>query len=216
MKLDLKINLTTLLAIVLGVVVLFWFNGKKNDEISRWETNYEVQTTEFEAYKSKTDGTLIVKNNAISLLNGELKDAMKSDSVQRELVKKYRKLAFANKTETIFKIDTVKIPFPVYVDKDTTLKYVNPCFKADFSFSDGLFGINNLTIQNTQDIVGGSRKAGLFNTEYAIDVRNSNECLFTTGMTTYIVVEKKKIWENPIIVGLSSFGAGYLVGKLNK
>jgi len=216
MKLDLKINITTLLAIALGVVVLFWWNGRKNDEISRWEDNYNAQSTEFVTYKDRTDQVLIGKNIAIQVLRGEVKDVVSNDSIQKELVRKYRRLALLNKTETVFVHDTVEIEVPIFIDKDTTVNYADNCFGVDISLFNGGLSLNNLSIQNTQDIASGARKNGLFKTEQAIDVRNSNPCIQTTGMTTYIVVEKKKWWENPIIVGLGGFGVGYTVGQLNK
>ena len=213
MKIDFKLNLTTVLVIILAAIIFFFWNGKKNDEISRWENNYIHKSNEVEFYESRIDGMNVAFDRAISIKDNEIRKMTKRDSVQRELVKKYRHLALLNKTETKFVIDTVFVYVPIDVGTesgDTTVTLDGACFKADLSLSKGLLSLNNIDIQNTQDIAGGLRKNGLWKSEYAIDVRNSNECIQITGMTTYVVVKKKKWWENPLITG----GAGILTGLI--
>jgi hypothetical protein len=216
MKWNFKVNITTILVLVLGVVVFFWWNGQKNSEINRWIGNYDANVGKYELYKSIVDDRMIVKDKAIELLSEELKAVAQSDSIQRELVKKYKRLAAVIKIETEFIHDTVKVNVPIHIENDTIVEIWSDCLELDVRLSTGFFALENIFIENRQDIVLGARKTGLFKTSQYVEVRNQNPCIQIQGMTSYVVVHEKKWWENPIITTLGGFTAGWAVGKLSK
>jgi hypothetical protein len=193
---DLKINVTTLIATAVLIIGAFlYLNHSKNKTIGRWVDNYEIAQAASEEngglFRRASD-SLVVTGRTINVLNSEIKALAKSDSIQRGLVKHYKELAAVTKVETEFITDTVEVPVPVYIANDTTVSFSNPCYGLNLSLSDGLISINDISIHNRQDIVVGERKTGLWRTEQSFDIRNSNPCIVTTGVTTYnIVVEKK-------------------------
>lgn len=208
-----KINITTLLVIALGVVVFFFWNNRKSGEYARLMNNLEVEKTAFVTYQSEVDGTIIAKDLAYQMLEGELEAALADDSLQAELIDHYKKLSAVVKVETKFETDTIRVPVPVYIDRDTTINLLDPCFKADLSVTNGLITIDGLTVDNRQDIVLGERKNGLRRAEYAVDLRNSNPCINVTGMTSYIVVHEKKWFENPLITIPAGVVAGIIIDR---
>ncbi len=216
MKWELKLNLTSLLLILAGVALFFIVRYRESglkDEAERWRGNYAAQTATFENYISRVDGILISKDELIQLREKELREVLESDSTQRELVKKYRRLAASIRIETEFIHDTIYAEVPIYIDRDTTLELWHDCFDIDLSLSTGRLSVDLIDIQNEQDIVMGERRTSLFRAEYALDVRNSNQCITTTGMSSFIVVHEKKWWENPLITIPAGVATGILLDR---
>jgi hypothetical protein len=219
MKWELKLNLTTLLLLLAGVVLFFVVRFRESSlhkDVDRWKGNYAAQTATFESYVSRVDGILISKDELIQLKEKELREALQSDSVQREIAKKYKRLAGSVKIETEFIHDTIEVEVPIYIARDTTLELWHDCFDIDLSLTTGRLSVDLIDIQNTQDIIMGERRSSLFRTEYALDVRNSNPCVTTTGMSSFIVVHENKWWNNPLITVPGSFLIGYGAGKISK
>jgi len=212
-KWDFKINLTTLLLIVVGVVVFFFWNNRKTDEYARLMNNLKVEKIAFVTYQSEVDGALVVKDLAYQMLKEELREAVESDSIQRELTEKYKKLAAVVKYETIFVHDTVTLEVPISVEKDTSVTLADNCLEIDLSLFNGGLSLDRVDIQNRQDIVLGERKSGLRRAEYTLDIRNTNSCIQTTGVTTYIVVHEKKWYENPLITIPAGIITGIIIDK---
>jgi hypothetical protein len=218
-NLDFKVNATTLIAIAIGVGAFFYLNGSKNKTIERWKDNYEVASNQADGYfklSNRLNDSLTVAGRTINVLNSEVKELTKSDSIQRGLVRHYRNLASVTKIETVFEIDTVEVLVPMMtIPDDTTITVVNPCYELDLRLKSGSLLVNSIDIQNRQDIVLGERKKGIWRTEQAFDIRNSNPCITNVGITTYNVVVPKKWHEKWWITIPSSFGLGYVAGKIN-
>jgi len=216
MKIDFKLNITTLLLILaVGFVALKW-NGQRN-ETNRWEHNYEVATTEFETYKIEIDGTMdemIVSHKAaIQLTEKELKDALKSDSLNKELARHYKHLYETVEVETVFVTEYVEKEVPITVEEEIPSFVIpNDCYTLDLRLSNGLIGVNDIDIQNKMSFVSGDRKLGWFKTEYSVDIANTNPCITTTGVTSYKVVHQPKLFERPSVWGIAGFIAGFIIG----
>jgi len=215
MKFDFKVNLWTIL--VIGIIVFGAFKWKSlKNEIDKWTNNYEIALEgkeQMAVWVSSLDSALVATKRSYEMTNKELKDALKSDSIQRELVKKYKAAAAVVKIEWKFHPqDTVFLPIP----NDTSVHVTHECFEVDLSASNGLLSLANLTVDNRQDIILGQRKSGLWKTEQAIDIRNTNPCIRTTGITSYTVVVKKHWYEKWWITLPAGFATGYVAGTLNR
>jgi len=219
-KTELKINITTLLLIIAGVSVFFFMRSRLVDakwDAERWEGNYIASQNGFRNYISDTDGTIVTLNGIIELTSQELAVALKSDSIQKGLVKKYKKAAAAVKIEWKFHPkDTVEVSIPIYIDRDTTVELWHDCFEVDIKAEDGRLSLTNLYIENRQDIILGARKSGLWRTEQAFDIHNTNPCIINVNATAYSVVVKKRWYEKWWITVPVSFGTGYMYGRFGE
>lgn len=219
-KTTFTINVSTILITVLAFLMFFaaLYNiGNKNDEISRWKDNYNTEHSRYQTYESAVDNLIITKNNIIQLKERELRDALMSDSIQRELVKKYRRASAAVKVEWKFHPkDTVEIEVPVYIDKDTVIDLWHDCFEVDIEIKNGKLSMYDLYIENRLDMVLGERKKGLWKTEQAFDIRNTNPCITTTGVTSYVVTVDKHWYEKWWITLPVGLATGYTYGRLSK
>lgn len=213
---DLKINVLTVAAVIVAVFMFFSVLSSK-DDAEVWENNYNVLNTEHMEFISKHDSAIIYKDNIIELTRNELKNAVKSDSIQRELVKKYKKEAAVVKIEWRFHPkDTVFVDVPISIDNDTTAHIVHECYEIDLSVKNGGISLANLVVDNRQDMVLGARKKSLWATEQAFDIRNTNPCIKTLNVTTYKVTIKEKWHEKWFITIPVGFGTGYLFGRANR
>lgn len=210
MKLNLNMNVN-LWAIALLIVVALWLLNRSHlrDQIDMWQSNYVAANGEIEELRSEVDSVIIAKNRVIELTNKRLKKALESDSIQRELANKYKKLASAVKVEWRFKVDTVEVEVPILIDRDTTVKLWYDCFDVDVKVQNGKIGLYNFYIENRQDIVIGERRTSLFKTEQSVMIRNTNPCITTVGATAYKVVVPKKWYEKWWITGPIGLGLGY-------
>ena len=216
MKNTFKFNIWTVAVIILATL---WFknNSTLKDTIDQWKSNYDVvfgEKAALETEVSKLDSALIVSQETVQLTRNELKSSMKSDSIQKELVKHYKKVAAAAKVETITKIDSIKVPYPVYVDKDTTIHMAGECYELDIDFSDDGVSLYDFYMENRQDIVLGDMKKSLWRVEQSLSVRNINPCITTTGITTYQVVVPIKWHQKWWITAPMGFAAGWIVNSL--
>lgn len=214
MKTELKINLTTILVLVAGVVFFFWLNSRYNKDIGASMETIEQHEWTIEQKQSEIDGLKITMQQALDVKDETIREYALRDSSQLELIKYYKKLSAVVKYEYIYITDTLEVPVPITVDKDTSLHITDPCYKLDFSLSDGLFRLDGFSFDNTQDIVIGSQKRLLSRAETSVSIRNSNPCIQTTGMQSYNIVYEKKWWENPLIVGGVSATAGFIGGMI--
>lgn len=214
MKTELKINLSTILVLVTGVVFFFWLNSRYNQNIGESLETIEQHEWTIDQQKSKIDGLTISFQRALDVKDETIREYALRDSSQLELIKHYKNLSAVIKYEYIYVTDTLKVPVPITVESDTSLHITDPCYKLDFSLSDGLFRLDGFSFDNTQDIVIGSQKRLLSKAVTSVSIRNSNPCIQTTGMQSYNIVYEKKWWENPLIVGGISATAGFIGGMI--
>jgi hypothetical protein len=214
MKTELKINVTTILVLVAGVVFFFWLNSRKNDQIGAHLDTIAEQEWLISEANSKIDSAVISWQEALDVANETMKEYLEHDSIQKELIEHYKNLSQVVKYEYVYETDTVEVPVPITVDNDTSIHVTDPCYKLDFSLSDGLFRLDGFSFDNRQDIVIGEQKTGFRRTETFVSIRNTNPCIKTTGMESYNIVYEKKWWENPLIVGGISATAGFIGGMI--
>jgi hypothetical protein len=216
MKTELKINLTTILVLVAGVTFFFWLNGKKNREIQIHLDTIAHKEWLMERQQSEIDSATITWQQTLTSSNESLLAALAKDSIQEELISYYKGLSSVVKVETKYVHDTVKVSVPIYTDKDTTIYLSDECFKASLSLFNGGISLNDYSIDNRQDIVIGDARRSLKGTQSYIAIRNTNPCINTTGVQSYVVVTERKWWENPLITIPVSLVAGYTAGRLRK
>jgi hypothetical protein len=214
-KWDIKLNLTSLLILaILTIGILFGIRTLrlKNKELTRLQTNYATLQVEFESYKSLSTGEIISYRQSLELYQSELKAALKSDSINREMASHYKKLSDQVTIVTEYVHDSILIPIPQPINAsiDTVIPYSDACMDVAFMFRDGLVHMNGLNIPNKQDIVLGMRKNGLSKAYWAVDVHNSNPCIRVTDIQSVHVVTKKRWWENPMIVGTVGIAIGVI------
>lgn len=213
-ELKLKINLTTILVLVSGVVFFFWINSRYNANLGASLETIEQHEWTIEQKQSEIDSLKLTFQQALDVKEETLREYLAKDSSQMELIKYYKDLSSVVRVETKFVHDTVEVEVPIYIENDTVVEYSDPCFKADLSFKSGLFSLAGVSIDNTQDIVIGTQKRGLSRAETYVSIRNSNPCIQTTGMQSYNIVYEKKWWENPLITGGIGATAGFIGGMI--
>lgn len=216
MKTELKINLTTILVLVAGVVFFFWLNGKKNREIDLHLNTIAQHEFKYETYVSEVDSAIVTWQEALNASNESLKAALAYDSIQNELIKKYKRLSAVIKYETIYIHDTVKVSVPITVPDKVSVNLSDDCFSASITLDNGLLSINDYTIHNRQDIVIGKQQSGFKRTQSTVMIRNTNPCIQTVGVQSYTVIYEKKWWENPLITIPAGVAVGYVGGRLAK
>jgi hypothetical protein len=212
-KWDIKLNLTSLLLLlIITVGLLFGARAffQKNREITRLGQNIATLESGFETYRSQATGEIISYRQSLELYQSELEDALKSDSINREMAGYYKKLSEQVTIVTEYVHDSIPIPvpYPVAENIDTIIPYNDNCMDLNFVFSDGFTYLSDINIPNQQDIIVGMRKNGLSKAYWAVDVHNSNPCIRVTDIQSTHVVTKKRWWENPMIVGT----VGILIG----
>jgi hypothetical protein len=204
---DIKLDLIHV-ALVAIVVFFGWKWYQKSSEVNQWKSNYETVQAEHKQYVSETDGRIISYQKALILTEEQLKEVMWSDSVNAEMAKRYKKLAEQVTVVTEFVHDTIEVPVPYYVDTDTIIPFKDSCLSFNWSLSNGLTYMTDLTIPNKQSITLGMRKNGLRKAYWAVDVSNSNPCIQTTNLQSFHVVRKKKWFENPLVTGTIGIAIG--------
>lgn len=184
--------------IVIIVLLFFLFNSYHKNSIYRNNNikNLEAINQELTYYKNKEGKEVASKlslkgeNENLKLMLSVLND---STDQLKKLLKEYKKVSGAVYTETIVKIDTIKVPY--YIEGKTFNKSFE-IIENNYSFSgissnEGLI-INNIQIPNKQSIVIGEKKTSFLKTEFKINVVNSNPYIKTTMAESYIYKEKKK------------------------
>jgi len=216
MKAEFKVNVAAILILGVAVAFFFWYKGKRDNREEVYLNTLAEYEFEFEEYISETDSAIITWQEALKVTEDALKASLAQDSIQKELIEYYKNLSQVIVYETEYVHDTVKVSVPIYIEKDTTVKLADECFKADLSVFNGGISLDNYSIVNRQDIVIGEAKRSLRNAETYIAIRNTNPCINVTGMQSYTVVYEKKWWENPLITVPASLLVGYTAGRISK
>lgn len=205
---------------VASISVAVWLGYTANNlskDVKRWKDNYITETHAFGQYVIESKKLTVNYQNQIQVTERELKDALRSNDSIKKIAKHYKELSSVTSVEIKWKHDTIRVPVPIFISHDTIISLNDSCFKASLSVFKGGLSLNNLSIQNKQDIVSGERKDGLFKTKLAFDVINSNPCIQTTGMKSYVVVHKKRFWENPLFtIPLGALGGIIIHNQLTK
>tara|TARA_R100001530_G_scaffold136299_1_gene116289 strand:+ start:1875 stop:2594 length:720 start_codon:yes stop_codon:yes gene_type:complete len=208
------------LHVVVVVLAILWFRScseKRNLE-KNFAQNSEVLQDTIKYYKNKKGEEIATRlamqgeKQSLEFLLASQKDSTKQ---LKSLVKYYKKVAAAVRTETITQIDSIEVPY--FIEGND--------FSIPFSLQEKWYGLSgrstnkglfldNLTIPNQQSIVIGDKKTGFFKTQFRIDVINSNPYIKTTSVDGYSLTERRKRLGIGIFAGygFSSDGLSPILG----
>ena len=207
------------LAIIAVVLFLLFRSCEENSALKKTNDNFtEVLQDSITYYKDKNGNEIATRKalqgekQSLEMLLVTLED---KNNQLTGLVSHYKKVAAAVQTETITKIDSIEVPYEV-----PNTEFDIPFTKQEKYYSlsgrstnKGLY-IDNLTIPNTQSIVIGEKKTGLFKTEYHIEVQNSNPLIKTTSVESYTLKHSRKRMGVSLFAGygMSNTGLSPIVG----
>lgn len=208
------------IAVIFAVLTVFLHKCKSDSSrIDKLIHNQQVANDSVQYYKN-TLGQEVAEKQSYIGSNTELKELIKEkeqkNSQLRQTIRKFRKVTAVAKVETTTKIPETVIKFEEPIscsalnDDDFTLGF-NHDFEH-FSIS-GLvtrfdFTLRCFEVYNTQTIVFGKKRLGMFSTEYRTEITNSNPYIKVTGLDSYQFVEKQKRF------GFSLFGGYVLTSNL--
>ncbi len=212
MKIDIK---TIVLLVVIAILIFFLIDTCVQKNVSEGEAEEYVnyKDTVF-SYKAK-NGQLVHYNKSLEItrdrmlsLNDSLKNSLKD--------LKLKKPTSYTKIVTKYIIDTVELKFTDTLPCEDFLKSFS-IDSSHYSLSGILTKerllINKIEMPNTQRIVVGTKKNGIFKrNEYVITVQNSNPYIDIIGIQNYNLKPKKKWFEKSwfqISVGFIAGGITY-------
>lgn len=193
--------------LAIAIIILF-FLVKSCNEISRLQRNYKAVTTKNTTYKNHL-GTLTTKIATQELTEKELRQQI-SDTVAK-LAKPFHKVNTVIVTNTVTKIDTIKITFkePIpcdFVRQDTERK---EWYSFNYKIDNKGFVLSNFDIPNQQTVISGlQRKWFLGKSTIVTEVTNTNPFVCVINATSY-KTEVKPNW----LEKTAYFIAGALVFK---
>lgn len=212
-----KFDLRTI--VLLGVIALLCF--LLFDTCSS-KTQLEDQAIEYANYKDTVmtykarNGDVIAYNKSLEInkglmlkLNDSLSGALKNIKIKDPV--SYTKIV------TVTEIDTVEVRFTDTLpcsDFFRTFRIDSSHYKLDGNLTNKSLTINGIQIPNTQNIVVGTKKNGLFKkNEYIITVQNSNPYMQVTGLQNYTLTPKKRFYEKTWFVFSAGFVAGFVTDR---
>lgn len=202
------------LILAMFVVATVYKCTKEVQERTRIEKNYDALQSEVKYTKDKL-GQEVATRKAVEARNDEIKEQLwiKDDSLST-MIAKYKEAKATVKTVTVFRVDTVKIPFenPVDYEFNRDWQKLNLHYKISGVATNLGITINELELKNTQRVVIGVER-GFFKTQYSASVTNSNPYIKTTDLESQILTESVKRWGIGIFGGIDftgqpTFGAG--------
>jgi len=174
-------------------------------------SNYKTKVTH---YKGLNDAE-IAQNNALMLDNEQqLKAILNKNDTLTELMKAYNKLKNVTIVDSYMQImndsisyDTIRIPCdfePFQISRDSLHYSFSGTIAPDY------FKIDSIKIPDTQSLIFGKRKMGLFKSrEWTVEVVHSNPLVHTTNIGQYSIMEKR----NKITISLGvSYGLNLSTG----
>lgn len=166
-------------------------------------------------YYKAENGKVVAYNDALELQNeDQIKAILKKDEDFRLLLEGFKNINATGGVTTIFRVehDTIKLTDTIPCDFEPILvERLTTEYNFNGTITPTNFIIDSLTIPNEMKFVVGEKKIGLFKKEKRIEVVNSNPLIQTTGITAYVVEEKK----NGLKFVLISIG-GAIVGIITE
>jgi len=212
-KFDYKRGFYTMLACVVGLLVIYLTNGDGDIDLQQ-------QNTYFKSTIDKNGREIVEQRQQIL----SLKVALKQNLLEKE---RYMKsIASQTKVGTITKIEKVFVPYEVekkiYVDSNTfdTTYYVKTpipvSWKDSWNFFGGVvkhdgFHIDSFGSENKMRITIGEKKRGIFRkAEPKVEIKNENPKTRVTAMTNITIKQKPPFYQRWWFVG----SVALVVGKL--
>lgn len=199
-----------------GIVISLMMLKKCSDTNHKYENakgviNYKDTV----AYYKAKSGKLVAYNTALEMDYNIAKDLIDSlEGTIKDL--KLKKPSVIVRTVTVLRIDSVAVPFTVELpcDEFTLLTSIDsPYYKMNFKLTNKSLSVFDVSIPNTQSIVIGTKKNGLFKKdEYVATVLNSNPYMSTEKIAAIDFKPKKKFYDRLWFRALE-IGAAFLIGQ---
>lgn len=180
---------------------------RESDKLAIELAAYKDTCTTYLINKGKADSVRVATNSVLELTNQEqLRAISQKNTIIAKLQSQFKTLsAVLQVKETIsLPADTFKLPKKIPCDfEPITLRKETPEMKFVGVVDPFNFFIDTLAIKNTQSIVMGEKKNGLFGRIKTVDIANSNPMISSNAISGY-VADEQKWYENKWIW----FGAG--------
>jgi len=159
-------------------------------------------------------GTITATKQVLELEKKDLNELLYSkDTTLNVLRKEFSKVKTIIQTQTITKINTVSVPFEVYVpyEFERKGKYQKEWFQFDYTVNQSGLSFTDFTIPNKQiSITGFKRKWLLGKQTYVTDITNTNPYINNVEVQTVQVVVPKRFYDTRLF----NIGVGFLGGRL--
>lgn len=203
-----------IVAIITVFVCGFVFREcQHKNETDKLVKNIATYSDSAKHYKSKYG--VIAYNQTLKFDNEkQLKAYLSTNDTIRELLKKFKKLNSVTVIkEKIYIHDTVPVYFtkdniipcdfkPFQVKRDTTWYHFVGTIHRD------KFTIDTILIPNKQTIAVGYKRINLFKKEQRVEVTNSNPFIQVSNVGGYVINDKKKWYQRPVVTFLVGVAAG--------
>jgi len=178
---------------------LFLIRGCKYED--QMHKNYKILEDSVKTYKSK-NGELIHYNNVIVTDLEDMKHY--NDGLLVELNEmKIKKPTVVVKNVMQFRVDTISYVFTDTLPCEDFTKLIeidSTYYKLSMTINKDSLIVNNIIVPNTQTLVVGIKKNGLFKkNEYVFAIKNTNPYIVSSEIEPYVINEKKKFFERPIV-----------------
>ena len=208
--------------IIIAVVIVMYFRScSENKNIrSNFNHNLEALNDSIEYFKNELGQEVAEKLSFVGSekeLRKILSETEQKNSQLQIALKNFKKVTTATEITTETKIDTVKITFrdtiPFVFDR--YFKKENEFYTISGNVTNKLINFSSISIPNTQTIVLGKKKEGLFKTVYSVEVTNSNPFIKVQDIKAFNFTEKKKRFGVGVIGGYgvgAKFNASPFIG----
>ena len=207
-----KIDLRTI--VLLGAVAVLCFllmdTCSFNIRLKNQAVEYANYKDTVMTYKAR-NGDIVAYNESLELdqglmlkMNDSLSDALKNIKIKDPVT--YTKIITVMEIDTIEVRFTDTLPCAAFV---RTFQIDSIHYQLGGRLTNTSLSINSIRIPNTQNIVVGTKKNGLFKkNEYVITVQNSNPYMQVTGLQNYTLTPKKRFYEKTWF----NFSVGFVAG----
>lgn len=202
--------------IIMAILLIHQFEDKR--AVQKTSKHNESVLLDSISYYKNSLGQEVAEKKSFQGTAQELKqilDAKRKENAQlNEALKKWRKVINISDTQTETRIDSIKVPFEVRVPCDFSRTWIK---KEKFYSVAGEVNelgvtIENILIPNQQTIVVGTKKLGMFKTEFRAEITNSNPYIKTTSIDNFTFVERKKRFGIGASFGFGFYHNGFFVG----
>jgi hypothetical protein len=211
MRLDLQ---TIVLLAVIALLAFMWLDSCNGKIVAENEAEAYASYKDTVMYYKDKNGEQIAYNKALEMdreLMMKLNDQLSEDIERLKL----KKVTSFTTLETELRIDTVRVEMQLPCDEfeeDTILN--NTYYNIDLKLTERGLTFNSIKVPNSQDIIVGTKKNGLFKkNEYIITVENSNPYMNVTGIQSYTLKPKPKWFEKWYVQGAVGFVIGFTASQ---
>jgi hypothetical protein len=176
----------------------------------------DALNSEITTYKLN-NGKLVASKAAVIFDKAQLEDLVVSkDAELTDMYKQFSKVKTVTKTITIFKVDSVDVPFEVIIpcefERSNTI--IDKSYSFDYKVNQNGLKISNLLIPDSLSVVTGTKRKWFLGKEtQTIDILHSNTNIETKSINHFEVRQNKKWFQSTVFkVGVGLVG-GFLIAK---